>query len=139
MISGTGTGKGMGTGKTSRTYSRTPLALALTRTGPAQYPGTRKPFRLSGQIREAALGGLDTRRCLVWQCAACRRLMRSSGMHRLLRVKNSAFYRCAGLCPMCAEIHDRREGSMVLWKTSLGFGAVALFCGLASYVLLSLQ
>ncbi len=75
----------------------------------------------------------------MWQCATCRRLMRNSGLHRVLRSRSSAFYRNRGLCPLCAEMHDRRESSRVLWKTSMGFGAVALLCGLASYALLALQ
>jgi hypothetical protein len=69
----------------------------------------------------------------------CQRPLRNSSLFRMLRGRCSAFYRSSGLCPLCAEIHDRRESSRVLWKTSLGFGAVALFCGLASYMLLALQ
>jgi hypothetical protein len=65
--------------------------------------------------------------------------MRNSGIHRIIRTRKSAFYRNAGLCPVCVEIHDRREGSRVLWQTSLGFSAVALCCGLASYALLALR
>jgi len=64
--------------------------------------------------------------------------MRNSGMHRILRTKSSACYRNSGLCPMCAEIHDRRETSLVLWRTSLGFALAALSCGLTSYVILAL-
>ncbi len=75
----------------------------------------------------------------MWQCAVCRRLMRNSGMHGILRTRSSACYRNSGLCPLCAEIHDRRESSLVLWRTSLGFAVAAVSCGLASYVLMALR
>jgi hypothetical protein len=65
--------------------------------------------------------------------------MRNSGMHGILRTRSSACYRNSGLCPLCAEIHDRRESSLVLWRTSLGFAVAAVSCGLASYVLMALR
>jgi len=62
--------------------------------------------------------------------------MRNSGMHRIIRATND-FSRRAGLCQSCADCHDRQESTKMLVRTSVGFAAAALVCGLLSYAMIA--
>lgn len=72
----------------------------------------------------------------MFLCAKCNRILRNSGMHRIIRT-GKGNYRAAGLCPPCATSHDDVQQRSAFWRTSLSFVGVTCVFGAASYLLLN--
>lgn len=72
----------------------------------------------------------------MFLCAKCNRMLRTSGIHRIIRTRTGNF-RAAGLCPPCATTHDVVQKRAAFWRTTWSVvGLVAAF-GAASYLLLN--
>lgn len=72
----------------------------------------------------------------MFLCAKCNRILRNSGMHRIIRT-GKGNYRAAGLCPPCADSHDVVQKRTALRRTGLSLIALICVFGGASYLLLN--
>jgi len=71
----------------------------------------------------------------MFLCARCSKILRTSGVHRIIRT-TAGNLRAAGLCPPCANRHDVEQKRHEFWRTFVGIiGMTALFAA-ASYLLL---
>lgn len=71
---------------------------------------------------------------MVFSCARCNRVLRTSGMHRIIRTKMGNF-RAVGFCPPCADQHDLQQKRQDFWRMFLGIVVVVTVFAAASYLL----
>lgn len=71
----------------------------------------------------------------MFLCAKCNRILRTSGVHRIIRTKTGNL-RAAGLCPPCATDHDVVQRRTAFWRTTLSFVFLTGLFGGASYLFL---
>ena len=70
----------------------------------------------------------------MFLCAKCNRILRTSGIHRMIRTKTGNL-RAAGLCSPCADAHDTEQRRLAFWRTTLSFVFLTCLFGCATYLL----